>query len=332
MRTRTALPFVLLLGCIAPDDDVTTVDQAIVGGQTATTTDFPTVVGIQRNGETICTGVLVDKDYVLSAASCFDNTSNVTLRIGDSNLTDGTAQGLTLTAATIYKHPQFSYSDAVWRHDIAVVKLSQAVTTVPPTAIRRDATALGAQITQAGFGANNNNGNGEGVLRSLATTNIDCGQAGDSGITNANLLCFNAGDGNGGCFGDGGSPSFVAGTGGARIVVGVGSGGTGSSCTSGLDIHTSLVPELGFIDQYVPVPQGTQPTPPPPPPTDTPPSNPEAPGGSGPGRDPGAGSAGDGDGRGAVRAVSCNAGGDAGGVTALGLAIAAVLRRRRRPR
>jgi uncharacterized protein (TIGR03382 family) len=329
MRTRTALPFVLLFGCVT-QDDVSTVDQAIVGGQTATTTDFPTVVGIQRNGETICTGVLVDKDYVLSAASCFDNTSGVTLRIGDANLTDGTTQGTTLTATAINKHPQFSYNDATWRHDIAVVKLSQSVTTVTPTAIRRDATALASQITQAGFGANNNNGNGEGVLRSLATTNIDCAQVGDSGITNANLLCFNAGDGNSGCFGDGGSPSFVTGTGGARVVVGVGSGGTGNSCTSGYDIHTSLVPELGFIDQYVPVPQGTQPMPPPPPPTDTPPSNPEAPGGTGPGRDPGAGSGADGGGRGAVRAVNCNAGGDASGLTALGLAIVLVLRRRRR--
>lgn len=321
---RPALPLLFLVGCVT-QDDVTSTGQAIVGGQTATVTDFPTVVGIQQNGDVICSGVLVHKDYVLSAASCFDNTSSVRVRIGDGNLGDGTTAGMTIDATQILKHPQFSYQDTMWRHDVALIKLATPVTTVTPTPIRRDAAALNSQITQAGFGSNNNNGNGTGVLRSLATTNIDCAQVGDNGITNANLLCFNAGDGNGGCFGDGGAPAFVAGA-----VTGVGSGGTGNSCTSGYDINTSLAAELGFLDQYVPPPAGTNPTPPPPPPTDTPPSNPESPGsGTGPGRDPGAGSS-DGDGRGAVRAVSCNAGGGTGGLVALGLALGLVLRRRRR--
>jgi uncharacterized protein (TIGR03382 family) len=324
MRTRTALPLLLLFACVDPDD-VTTGEQAIVGGQTATPTDFPTVIAIQQNGEVICSGVLVHKDYVLSAASCFDNTGGVRMRIGDGNLGDGATQGMTIDAAQIIKHPQFSYNDSMWRHDVALIKLAQSVTTITPTPIGRAAAALGAQITQAGFGSNNNNGGGDGVLRSLSTTNIDCGQAGDNGITNANLLCFNAGDGNGSCYGDGGAPAFTGGS-----VVGVGSGGTGNSCTSGLDIYTSLAAELGFLDQYVPPPTGTPPTPPPPPP----PSNGggDTPGGgTGPGRDPG-GSGGTGSGGGGQRVVSgCNAGGDAGGgLAVLAIALGAMLRRRRR--
>lgn len=309
----------LLVGCVTSPDDVTSVDHAIIGGQTATSTEFPTVVALQRSGDFLCTGVLVDKDYVLSAASCFDNTSGIKVRIGDANIGDGTTQGLTIDATTITKHPQFSYSDTMWRHDIAVVKLAQAVTTVTPSPIKRDATAVGAQVMQAGFGSNNSNGNGRGVLRSLSTTSVDCAQAGDSGITNANLLCFDASDGNGGCIGDGGSPSFVGGA-----VTGLGSGGTGDSCTQGLDVSTHVAAELGFIDQYVPVPTGTTPTPPPP--TTPPPPSDSNPDGTGPGRDPGAG--GDGDGRGAVQAVNCNAGGSTGGLLVFAL-LALVLRRRR---
>jgi uncharacterized protein (TIGR03382 family) len=323
MHARNALPLLLLFGCVATDD-VTTGEQAIVGGQTATTTDFPTVVAVQQNGTTICSGVLVHASYVLSAASCFDNTSGIRVRIGDANLGDGATQGMTIDAAQIIKHPQFSYNDSLWRHDVALVKLAQAVTTVTPTAIGRDTTALGSQITQAGFGSNNNSGGGMGVLRSLATTNIDCAQAGDSSMTNANLLCFNAADGNGSCNGDGGAPSFAA----ARVV-GVGSGGTGNSCTSGLDVYSALAAELGFLDQYVPPPQGTPPTPPPPPPP-PPTNNPDTPGGTGtgPGRNPG--TTGNADRDGNAQMVTCSAGGDAGGLSVLALAIGAVLRRRRR--
>jgi uncharacterized protein (TIGR03382 family) len=212
------------------------------------------------------------------------------------------------------------------RHDVALIKLAQSVTTITPTPIGRAAAALGTQITQAGFGSNNNNGGGDGVLRSLSTTTVDCGQAGDNGITNANLLCFNAGDGNGSCYGDGGAPALAAGS-----VVGVGSGGTGDSCTSGLDIYTSLAAELGFLDQYVPPPTGTPPTPPPPPPPSNGGGGDTPGGGSGPGRDPDSGSNGT-NGSGNQRVVSgCNAGGDTGGgLAVLAIALGALLRRRRR--
>lgn len=327
MTPRQALPLVLLMACVTSPDEGA-IGQDIVGGTSATTTDYPTVVALQHgNGNWFCTGVLVDKDWVLTTASCFPDNTATQARIGDSNLTDGTTSGLTINIAEIHKHPQFSLSDSVWRHDVAVLKLATSVTDRTPSPISRTAAGLGTQITQAGFGTNNNNGGGGGILRSLSTSNLDCAQAGDNGITNANLLCFNAGDGTGSCNGDGGAPAFVTTTAG-RAVAGVASGGTGNSCTSGLDIYTSLAAELAFIDTKVPVQTTTPPTNPPTNPPTTPPA--DNPGGSGSGsgsgttggRDPGS------DGHGKLQAVGCDSTGSRGSaLVVVGLVIA--FRRRR---
>lgn len=322
MTTKLAL-LVSLIGCVAPADEGV-IDQAIVGGTRATSTDFPTVVALQHGaGNWFCSGTLVDKDWVLTAASCFDDNTATQVRIGDADVTDGTTTGVTIAVTEIRRHPQFSFSDTVWRHDVAVLKLATSVTDRTPTPIQRTVATVGTSITQAGFGESNNSGDGGGQLRSLVTATVDCATAGDSGVTNANLLCFNAADGTGSCYGDGGAPSLT-GSGSARAVAGVSSGGTGSSCTSGLDLYTSLAAELAFIDLYVPVPATpTTPTTPTPPP-----NNPDGSGsGSSDPRDP----TDDGK-RGPARAVGCSTGGDAGGVAVLGIALVAFARRRFRRR
>ena len=126
MTTKLAPLFVLFMGCVTtPDEGVTA--QAIVGGTRVTTTDYPTVVALQQNGEWFCTGTLVDKDWVLTAASCFDSTAATQVRLGDADLTDGTTAGTTINVTEIRKHPQFSDSDTVWRHDVALLKLSAEV-------------------------------------------------------------------------------------------------------------------------------------------------------------------------------------------------------------
>jgi uncharacterized protein (TIGR03382 family) len=148
-----------------------------------------------------------------------------------------------------------------------MLKLAEPVTDRTPSIIRKDPVAIATSTIQVGFGVRDNNGNGGGQIRSLSTASIDCAQAGDNGITNANLMCFNAGDGNGSCYGDGGAPAFV---GANKAVAGIGSGGTGNSCTNGLDVYTSIAAELAFIESVLP--QNTTP-----PPTDDtpPPTNPD---------------------------------------------------------
>lgn len=321
MTAKPALLLALASACVTPADEGT-LDQPIVGGQQASTTEFPTVVALQHgNGNWFCSGVLVHQDWVLTAASCFDSTAATQARIGDANLGDGTVSGLVVSVSAIHVHPSFDPGASTWRHDVALLALAQPVTDRTPTPIRRDATAIGSAITQAGFGVNTNNGNGGGVLRSLATTNVDCVGVGDGGITNANLLCFDASDGTGSCYGDGGAPAFVTGAGG-RMVAGVGSGGTASSCTAGFDIYTALTAELAFIDGYVPQPPPANPPPNPPPPPSSgdpdpagDPSTPRDPDGTGDGK------------RGPATAVGCDASGGASWFVVV--ALAGLVRRRR---
>src|SRR6185436_6724672 len=113
-----------LMACVTSADE-SMIEDPIVGGQTATPTDFPTVVALQHgNGNWFCTGTLVDKDWVLTAASCFTDNTATQARIGDGNLTDGTTQGQTINIAEIRKHPQWNVNDTVWRHDVALLKLA----------------------------------------------------------------------------------------------------------------------------------------------------------------------------------------------------------------
>ncbi len=324
LAQRIAPAFVALAACVTSPADQGQLDQAIVGGSGATTATYPTVVGLQHgSGNYFCTGVLVDKDWILTTASCFDgNTGATQARFDDSDFGDGSVDGPVIEISEIHLHPSFDINSTTWIHDVAVLKLSQSVTDRTPTPIHRDAMTVGTSVTQVGFGASSSNGNGEGVLRSLSTTSLDCAQAGDSGISNTNVLCFDASDGSGSCYGDGGAPALINGT--TREVAGLASGGTGSSCTSGYDIYTSLAAELSFVDTYVP--HTTQP----------PSGDPNGDGGDTP--DPGGSGSGDprdptdpdtGSNHHPV-AVGCNAGGHGASGLVVGLGAMFVLRRRRR--
>jgi MYXO-CTERM domain-containing protein len=313
MAVKLSIGFVLLAACVtAPDEGE--LAQGIIGGQQASSTAFPTVVGLQHgNGNWFCSGVLIDKSWVLTAASCFQNTNATQARFDDSNIND--SGGLTVNIAEIHKHPSFDINSNTWIHDVAMLKLAQPVDrAVSP--LDRNPMTLGATVTQVGFGVNNNNGDNGGILRSLTTTTIDCAQAQDAGVSNANLLCFNAGDGTASCYGDGGSPAFAGGA-----VVGLGSGGTSSSCTSGLDLYTAIAAELTFIDSLVPPPPAPPPTDPPadsPDPTTPPPddSNPRDP------TDP------DDDSDGPPVARGCSTGGGAGWLLIIAIAVLVIRRRR----
>lgn len=313
MRATGSTLLMLVTACVEPVDQAQ-LDQHLIGATQATAADFPTVVGLLAGGNNwFCTGVLVDKDWVMTAATCFDSVTITTAQVRLDDSTLGDSGGKTVAVTEIRKHPELDLNSTTWNHDIAMLKLATSVTDRTPSIIRRDQVALATQVTQVGYGVRDTNNNGGGQLRSLATTSVDCAQAGDTGITNANLICFDASDGNGSCYGDGGAPSFV---GPNKAVAGLGSGGTGSSCTRGLDLYTAISAEVAFIDSVLP-----QATPPPTDPT-TPPADPTDPDASG---DP-VDDAGDTDRPPQIH--GCSTGGSTGGLLALGLVLGFAIRRR----
>src|SRR4051812_19278101 len=87
--TRLALALAVP-ACAAPGTSM--LDQSIIGGQTATTSEFPTVVDLEHTpGDWFCTGTLIDKDWVLTAAHCVEGETSAALhiRFDDNNINDG---------------------------------------------------------------------------------------------------------------------------------------------------------------------------------------------------------------------------------------------------
>ncbi|MCX5746590.1 MAG: serine protease [Proteobacteria bacterium] len=252
------LPFALS-ACLDPVATTAT-DQAIVGGQTATTAEFPTTVALENApGNWFCTGTLIDKDWVLTAAHCVasETAAGLKIRFDDDDIND-TSGGKVVAVSAIHANP--GYNEQNWDNDIAVLKLATSVTDRTITPIHRASLAAGTSVIEVGYGDADNNGGGAGLLRKLVTPTVDCAMAHDATISGANVLCFNASDGNASCYGDSGGPAYVQ-VGGALEVAGVTSGGTGQSCTDGWDLYTSVAGELAFADQYVPAAGPSDPDP-----------------------------------------------------------------------
>ena len=246
------LALLALASCTA---DLAAREQAIIGGQTTTHEEFPTVVALEEPQDWGCTGTLVHKDWVISAAHCVEGLTTATLKIrfDDDNLNDATG-GKVVAVKTIHAKPE--WTDPVWDHDVALIELAQSITDREPTPIARNVLAPGTKVTGVGYGDSDINGNGSGILREMSVTTIDCDDANDPELSGDNVLCFDPTHGTAGCDGDSGGPAFVTVDGGLRIA-GMNSGTTGDTCTEGTEVYTAVAAELAFIDKYLPQGSGS---------------------------------------------------------------------------
>jgi len=298
--------------CVASSDDVRSIEQGIVGGHTASPMDYPSVVALEDTpGDWFCTGTLIASDWVLTAAHCVADgpATGLHVRFDDPDVNDA-AGGLVVAVSEVHSHPDFDWD--AWDNDIALVRLATPVTDRAPTPIHRDQTPAATAVIDVGYGVADNNDGGGGLLRSVDKVTADCAGANDPTVSGDVLICMDASDGRGSCFGDSGGPTFAR-INGTLVVAGVTSGGTGDLCGAGWDLYTSVFAELAFVDT-------TMATPPMDPGMGEPdPMNPDpgTPGGEEPG------SSDDDDG-------GCNTGGNHGAGTLLFAALGALLARRRR--
>ncbi|XP_026108466.1 trypsin-like [Carassius auratus] len=101
----------------------------IVGGEDATAGSWPWQVSIHVSGSSHnCGGTLINKDWVLSAAHCFQDfvLSDVVMYFGRLSQSGSNPDETSRTASQVFNHPD--YNSPPFDNDIALVQLSSSVT------------------------------------------------------------------------------------------------------------------------------------------------------------------------------------------------------------
>lgn len=134
---------------------------SIIGGTDVPNGKYPFVVALldKRNGgsaynQQFCGASLIDQDTVLTAAHCVKGNVATNLRVTVGRTVLDSTQGQIRNVSRINIHP--SYNPTTEANDVAVLKLSSAVTGIKP--IRLPATTnnsfetAGRSLTVAGWG------------------------------------------------------------------------------------------------------------------------------------------------------------------------------------
>lgn len=271
MRSYQVLLGLVLASSVASanttgNQDLPTIDEdlAIIGGTRTTAGQFPTVVAITAGGG-ICTGTLVDKDWILTAAHCVDPevlglasqaqvTSSVRVYFNTIDINTSAGRANVRKASATFPKPTFNVN-ALGSNDVGLIKLEQPITGITPTPINFNPAMapVGITVTMVGFGATAIGGGGSVGIQFVLTnrTSVSCQSLG--GGSNTNLLCYNQTDAKGKCSGDSGGPSFAM-INGVQTVVGITSFGDQNCQQFGADTRTDI--EKDFIQQTAPILKG----------------------------------------------------------------------------
>ncbi|KTG47356.1 hypothetical protein cypCar_00045936 [Cyprinus carpio] len=189
----------------------------IVGGQDATTGSWPWQVSIQSPtfGGHFCGGSLINKDWVLSAAHCFQSSiTTIEIYLGRQSQSGSNPNEAFRTASRVINHPD--YSDPTHDNDIALLRLSSSVTFsdyIKPVCLAAAGSvfAAGSDSWVTGWGALKSEGAAPDILQEVMipiVSNSNCDDAYGALKITSNMICaglLNEG-GKDSCQGDSGGP------------------------------------------------------------------------------------------------------------------------------
>jgi trypsin len=211
--------------------------QYIVGGEEAQKGEFPFMVSLQDGGGHFCGGSLIAKDWVLTAAHCVEGGAPNTVYVGlyDHTQTDGAEA---FRPAQIIVHPQYNDLD----YDYALIRLDHE-SNYQPIALASAEPAAGLDLVTAGWGYEKESDfnlprNLRKVTVPLVSRDV-CNKSYDNKISERMLCAGLAQGGKDSCQGDSGGP-LMAGSGAARVLVGIVSWGEGCARANKYGVYSNV--------------------------------------------------------------------------------------------
>jgi secreted trypsin-like serine protease len=126
----------------------------IIGGTTVPAGKHPAVVFLFV-GNGACTGTLIDKEWVLTAAHCVKGVSAAQTEVHFDTVNVGADEGRVVRASELIPKASFSLNN-LGQNDVGLIKLATPVTDIEPIPVNLDPTKAPVGLTpvlMVGFGA-----------------------------------------------------------------------------------------------------------------------------------------------------------------------------------
>ncbi|KAI3382002.1 hypothetical protein SNEBB_008073 [Seison nebaliae] len=135
----------------------------IVNGQIVTDNSIPFIVSLNIKtsaGEQLCGGSIVNSNWIVTAAHCFEGMSDAEVKnsevvISDLDLVEVDTGEKKIKIEQGFEHPDYESSDTNLYNDIYLIKIGEAITfndKAQPICISDDRPSEGEEVTAAGWG------------------------------------------------------------------------------------------------------------------------------------------------------------------------------------
>jgi len=228
--------------------------EKIVGGEEATPHSYPWMAALFVDDSWFCGGTLISDEWVLTAAHCAKDASEMRVMLGAHNIREASEEGrIELITRDFFTHE--SYSQFNLHNDLALVHLPEPVAFTDlirpvclPTWSDWETTWAHEFVQASGWGKPDDQATSVSpVLREVTVdviTNLICALEFPT-IINKNILCISGKDGKSTCNGDSGGPIHFV-TDGVFKQIGITSFGSSLGCEIGS--HAGFTRVASFLE------------------------------------------------------------------------------------